>query len=290
MQVLADFWAAYQSTVGFAVVNAFFALSTYAVLSTGVLSFATVAYAAFGGFIGAQLVLATGIDPLLALPAAGVAGAVLAYVVGLLFLRLEGHWMALASLALVLITRVIVLNAPRLTGGVNGLSVPFEISLGALVVLLLIAMLAFHRLSVSWYGVASRAVREDPAVAASLGMVPRKVQTIAFVISGAVGGIGGMLLALMLQFLSPDTFFINIAFTMIAAVVLGGAYHWIGAIIGAAVFTALPVIMQAWLPDIQDVANGIALLVIMIFLPRGLFDPRAWRLRRGSKAERNRHA
>jgi branched-chain amino acid transport system permease protein len=290
MQALADFWAAYQSTVGFAVVNAFFALSTYAVLSTGVLSFATVAYAAFGGFIGAQLVLATGIDPLLALPAAGVAGAVLAYVVGLLFLRLEGHWMALASLALVLITRVIVLNAPRLTGGVNGLSVPFEISLGALVVLLLIAMLAFHRLSVSWYGVASRAVREDPAVAASLGMVPRKVQTIAFVISGAVGGIGGMLLALMLQFLSPDTFFINIAFTMIAAVVLGGAYHWVGAIIGAAVFTALPVIMQAWLPDIQDVANGIALLVIMIFLPRGLFDPRAWRLRRGAKGERGRHA
>jgi branched-chain amino acid transport system permease protein len=280
MQALADVWSAYQSTVGFAVVNAFFALSTYAVLATGVLSFATVAYAAFGGFIGAQLVLATGIDPLLALPAAGLAGAVLAYVVGLLFLRLEGHWMALASLALVLITRVVVLNAPRLTGGVNGLSVPFEVSLGALAVLLLIAMLAFHRLSVSWYGIAARAVREDPAVAASLGMVPRRVQTIAFVISGAVGGIGGMLLALMLQFLSPDTFFINIAFTMIAAVVLGGAYHWAGAIIGAAVFTALPVVMQALLPDIQDVANGVALLLIMIFLPRGLFDPRALRLRR----------
>ena len=43
-----------------------------------------------------------------------------------------------------------------------------------------------------------------------------------------------MLLALMLQFLSPDTFFINIAFTMIAAVVLGGSYHWAGAIIGRA--------------------------------------------------------
>jgi branched-chain amino acid transport system permease protein len=91
----------------------------------------------------------------------------------------------------------------------------------------------------------------------------------------------------MLQFLSPDTFFINIAFTMIAAVVLGGAYHWIGAIIGAAVFTALPVVMQAWLPDIQDVANGVALLVIMIFLPRGLFDPRAIRLRRAPRGGRH---
>ncbi len=292
MEALQDFWDAYQSTLGFVVVNAFFALSAYAVLSTGVLSFATVAYAAFGGFVGAQLVLQTGIDPLLALPVAGLAGALLAYAVGLLFLRLEGHWMALASLALVLITRVIVLNASVLTGGVNGLSVPYEISLGALVLLLLIGMFAFHRLSVSWYGIASRAVREDPAVAASLGMAPRRVQTIAFVISGAVGGIGGMLLALTLQFLSPDTFFINIAFTMIAAVVLGGSYHWVGAVIGAAVFTALPVVMQALVPAIQDVANGAALLLIMIFVPRGLFDPRAIALRRtpAPKAEGRSHA
>ena len=127
-------------------------------------------------------------------------------------------------------------------------------------------------------------MREDPAVAASLGIAPRRIQTIAFVISGAVGGLGGMLLALMLQFISPDTYFVNIAFTMIAAVVLGGSYHWIGAIIGAAVFTALPVVMQTFLPAIQDVANGVALLLIMIFLPRGLVDPRAIRLRRAARA------
>ncbi len=71
---------------------------------------------------------------------------------------------------------------------------------------------------------------------------------------------------------------------MIASVVLGGSYHWIGAIIGAAVFTALPVVMQAVLPAIQDVANGVALLLIMIFLPRGLIDPRAIRLRRAARA------
>ena len=46
MQALCDFWAAYQSTIAFAIVNAFFALSTYAVLSAGILSFATVTYAA----------------------------------------------------------------------------------------------------------------------------------------------------------------------------------------------------------------------------------------------------
>ena len=48
----------------------------------------------------------------------------LAYIVALIFLRLESHWMALASLALILITRVVVINVPSVTGGVNGLSVP----------------------------------------------------------------------------------------------------------------------------------------------------------------------
>ena len=279
MNAILDFWAAYRSTLAFAMVNAFFALSTYAVLSVGILSFATVTFAAFGGFLGVRLVLQTGIDPLLALPVAAAAGAVLSYVIALLFLRLESHWMALASLALILITRVVVINAPGITGGVNGLSVAVTLPFAMLAVVLLVAIVIFWRLSASWYGIAARAVREDASVASTLGIESRRIQTIAFVISGAVGGLGGMLLALVLQYLSPDTFFVNIAFTMIAAVVLGGSYHWVGAIIGAAVFTALPVIAQAVVPDLQDVANGIVLLLIMIFLPRGLVDPRAIRLR-----------
>ena len=275
-----DFWATYQSTLGFSIVNAFFALSTYAVLSVGILSFATVTFAAMGGFLGVQLMLLTGLPPLLVLPLCALSGSIMAVVVALVFLRLESHWMALASLALVLITRVVTLNASKLTGGVYGMSVPVTVPLGALALVLAIAALVFWRLSDSWYGIASRAVREDLAVATTLGIPPRRIQLVAFIISGATGGVGGMLLALTLQYLSPDTYFIHIAFTMIAAVVLGGSYHWAGAILGAAVFTALPVALQAVAPDYEKVANGVVLLLIMIFLPRGLIDPRFWRLRR----------
>jgi branched-chain amino acid transport system permease protein len=277
---LLDLWDAYRSTLSFAIVNALFALSTYAVLSAGILSFATVAFAAAGGFIGTQLALQAHLPTLLVLPGAALAGAVLAYAVALLFLRLESHWMALASLALVLLTRVVAINATALTGGVNGLSVPLFVPFAVMPCLLLFVALVFWRLGASWYGIAARAVREDAAVAATLGIPPQRIQTIAFVISGATGGLGGMALALMLQYLSPDTYYINIAFTMIAAVVLGGSYHWAGAIVGALVFTALPVIAQAVLPEFEKVLNGVALMLIMIFLPRGLIDPRQWRLRR----------
>lgn len=283
MNTLLDLWAAYGSTVVFSMVNAFFALSTYAVLSTGVLSFATVVFAAIGGFLAGQMVAKFGVSLYVAFPLAAIAGGLGAAVVAAAFLRLQSHWMALASLALVLITRVVALNAPGLTGGVNGLFVPTRVSALELAVLLAIVALVFYRLHKSWYGLAALAVREDPAVAETMGIQPRRIQFIGFIVSGLVGGLGGAALACTLQFISPETYFIGIAFTMIASAVLGGSFHWLGPIVGAAVFTALPMTMQAIVPQIEDVAKGVALLLIMVFLPRGLIDPRAARLRKARK-------
>ncbi len=280
MDILEDLWAAYASTLGFAMVNAFFALATYATLSVGILSFGAVTFGAAGGFLGAQMVLHSAVPLPLIFLAAGLAGALVSLLVAMIFLRLESHWMALASLALVLITRVVVLNTPDLTGGVNGLSIPQPLPLGWLAGLLLVTVGVFYALDRSWYGVAARAVREDTSVATCMGIDPRRIQLIAMGISGFVGGLGGVMMALMLQFVSPDTFFIHVAFTMIAGVVLGGSHHWFGPVLGAAVFTALPTVMQAFIPEMQDIGNGAALLLIMIFLPRGLLDPRAMRLRR----------
>jgi branched-chain amino acid transport system permease protein len=283
METLLDLWATYGSTVVFSLINAFFALSTYAVLSTGVLSFTTVVFAAVGGFLAAQMVGHLGVPIYVAFAAAAIGGGLAAAIVAAAFLRLESHWMALASLALVLITRIVALNAPVLTGGVNGLIVPMRVAPLDLAILLAVVTFVFYRLHNSWYGLASRAVREDAAVASTMGIAPKRIQFVAFVISGAVGGIGGAALAFTLQFLSPETYFISIAFTMIASTVLGGSFHWFGSIVGALVFTALPTMMQAVVPQIEDVAKGVVLLLIMIFLPRGLIDPRAIRLRRAAK-------
>lgn len=286
--MLLDLWAGYGSTVAFAMVNALFALSTYAVLSTGLLSFTTVVFAAVGGFLAAQTVGRFGLAVPAAFLLAALGGGLASALVAALFLKLETHWLALASLALVLITRVVALNAPALTGGVNGLIVPQTISPGELAIVLALVSLVFYRLHVSWYGLAARAVREDKAVAATMGIAPYRIQFTAFLISGAVGGIGGAALAFTLQFISPETYFIGVAFTMIASTVLGGSFHWLGPIVGAAVFTALPVVTQAIVPLVEDVAKGMALLLIMIFLPRGLVDPRARGLRRAARAHADR--
>lgn len=283
MEALQDFWAAYGSTLTFAMVNSLFALSTYAVLSAGVLSFTTVTFAAIGGFLAAQMAGHFGLSVYVLFLIAAIGGGLGAAIVASLFLRLESHWMALASLALVLITRVMALNFPTLTGGVNGLVVPITVSQTDLFVLLAVVTLIFYRLHNSWYGLMARAVREDAAVASTIGISPFRTQFIAFLISGVVGGLGGAALAFTLQFISPDTYFISIAFTMIASTVLGGSFHWFGPIVGALIFTALPAAMQAVVPAIEDVAKGIVLVLIMVFLPRGLIDPRAVGLRRAAR-------
>ncbi len=69
----------------------------------------------------------------------------------------------------------------------------------------------------------------------------------------------------------------TLAFVALAAVVLGGAFHWLGALVGGVVFTVLPELLRGWFDQADQILNGIILIVIMIFLPRGLVDPTRWR-------------
>ena len=283
MEAILDFWSAYSTTVAFGIVNSLFALSMYSVLSAGILSFTTVVFAAIGGFVAAQMIGTFGLPLWLAFIIAALAGGLGSAILAAIFLKLETHWMALASLALILISRVVVLNSPSFTGGVMGMVVPVRVSVLELAIVLAIVALVFYRLHKSWYGLAIRAVREDAAAASTMGVSARKIQMIAFLISGVVGGLAGAAYATTLQYISADTFYLGIAFTMIASTVLGGSFFWLGPIVGAFVFTALPTITQAVLPEIQDIAKGIVLLVIMIYLPRGLIDPRARGLRKAAR-------
>ena len=169
---------------------------------------------------------------------------------------------------------VVVRNVPALTGGDNGLTVTRPLSMAVPVVTLLCVMLGFRALHHSWYGIASRVVRDDPAVAAGLGINIRQTRLIGFGVSGFAGGLAGVLLVLVQQFVSPDSFYVHVAFVMITGAVIGGSFHWLGPVLGAIAVTLLPALTETLVPDSQDIGSGIALLLALVFLPRGLFDPR----------------
>jgi branched-chain amino acid transport system permease protein len=265
------------SATGFALAGAMLALSTYVTLWAGLLSFGTVSFAAVGAFTATHLMAESGFGLWPALLAGGIGGGVLAAVAGLLLIRLAEHWLALATVALILVTRVIVVNLGDVTGGSQGQVVPVEVHLWELALIVGLAGLFLARLARSRFGTAAVATREDPTAAATMGVPVRRIQMTAFVISGVLGGMGGVLQAGLLRYIDPDTFYIDLAVTVIACVVLGGAYHWFGSVIGAVVFTGLPAYINQYIAEGQSIINGILLLIIMIWVPGGLIDPLRWR-------------
>lgn len=262
-----------ESTLAFTAVYSLFAMSTYAVLWTGVFSVASVFFGACAGYVYANLFSHFNLGLLVGVPVGMVTGAVAALLVSLIVLHLKSHYMAMATIAIVLISQVLILNITSFTNGAAGMLVTTRASLWVLLVIVAAFGFLFSRLRKSRFGMAAQVVREDPDVARSLGINPIRIRRIGFLISGAVGGAAGVLLADQLQFISPDTYYITLAFTMLASVVLGGAFHWAGGIVGAFVYEFLPLLLQNWVGGDSLIVNGVLLIVIMIYLPRGIVDP-----------------
>ncbi|NYD59528.1 branched-chain amino acid transport system permease protein [Nocardioides marinisabuli] len=283
---MSSLWEQYRSVVEFAFANAIFGLSTWIAMWAGVFSLAGASFGAVGGFTAAHLDLTYGSGPAVQLLAGAVGGLLAAAVLSVLLLKLESHWMAMATIALILITRVVVLSAEGLTGGSVGTGLFRRVDLITIVVLVAVICFALARLRHSKFGLAAHAVREDAAVAAALGINPFTIRATAFAASGMVAGVGGVVLANLLQYIGPDTFYITLAFTMAAAMVLGGTYHWAGPLVGAIVFVGLPEVVRSYIGDIDELITGALLVVIMVWLPRGLVDPQRRlprRRRRGSQ-------
>lgn len=269
-----EFFTDYKTTFTFGLIYGLFALSTYSALASGVLSVAAASFGAVGGFTYARIRVDHDLGLWSGLMIGVAVGALTALILSFVLLRLASHYVAMATIALVLITRVFIINLPDLTGGANGMAVPRQSSLWSVLAVTAVCLFVFARLANSRYGMSAVTVREDPQAASTLGVDPRHVQRVALLLSGAIGGAAGVLMADQLQFIGPNTFYIDLAFTMLAAVVLGGAYHWFGAIVGAMVFRFLPELLSEFIDDGHEIANGILLVIIMIYLPRGIVDPR----------------
>lgn len=270
---------AWMITLQFAGVNALFALAVYASLWTGVLSLAPVFFGAVSAFTFGYFAGTLGMSPFLGLLLGAALGAALGAVTAGLLIRLDSHYLAMATIAMVLIGRVLILNLPEQTGGATGTLVPGDLGTWAwLIGTLVVAAYVLARLAGSRFGLAADAVREDPAVAETLAISPRRIQFVGMVVSGVFGGAAGILQSSFLRYIGPDTFYTHLGFVTLAAVVLGGAFHWLGPIVGAIVFTILPELLREPMGEYDRVVTGVLLVLIIIYMPRGLVDVRRLRL------------
>ncbi|MCB1287520.1 MAG: branched-chain amino acid ABC transporter permease [Mycobacterium sp.] len=252
-------------------------------------------------------------------PIAMAATALAGLILGTPTLRLRGDYLAIVTLGFGEIIRLMADNLSGITNGPRGLNAVAYPRIGQseelpdgvfssgnssgdanygtwwfwlgliliVVILLLVGNLERSRVGRAWV-----AIREDEDAAEVMGVNTFRFKLWAFVIGAAIGGLSGALYAGQVQYVAPPTFNIINSMLFLSAVVLGGQGNKLGVIFGAFVIVYLPnrllgvEVMGINLGDLKYLFFGLALVVLMIFRPQGLFPVRQQLLTYGKSARR----
>ena len=273
---LDDLLFAYGSLIYGIGVNAILAMSMYVVLALGQLSMGQAAFMGVGAYTGVLLTLHVGLPFPLVLVAAALAPALVAVVIAVPTLRLSGVYLAIATIGLGQVLRIVYLNTEALGGalGINGIPEKsnFWIIYGLLAVFLVLLQLAVR----SKIGRAFEAIREDEDAARVMGIDVARYKLTALVVSAALAGVAGALNAHYSYFIGPNEYGFEQAVSILSYAVLGGISTPLGSVLGAFVLTALPEVLRPF-HDFRLVFNGLIIVLVVIFLPRGLLGGRARR-------------
>ena len=278
-------WSVYSNLVLSLGTNSLLALSIYLTLSCGMLAMANAAFMGIGAYTSSILTLNYGWPFPLAIAAGMAAPALVAFVIGRPTLRLSGVYLAMATLAFGEVVRLCILRAEGLTGGALGLNgIPqltqwWHVLLAVVLVLFLLA-----RLRRSNIGRAFEAIKEDETAAGLMGIDVNGHKMLAFALGAAIAGLAGVLDAHLTFFIGPQEFGFDRGVEIITMTILGGINSLFGPVIGAAIITLLPELLRSF-QDYRAVANGLILVVIVLFLPKGLWNP-AWMRKAAGLAKR----
>jgi branched-chain amino acid transport system permease protein len=238
-----------------------------------------------------------GISPVLALCIAPLLTGAVAAVIGVPLLRLRGHYLAFATLALHLILLAVLFAQDRFTGGQDpGLLVTRQLEVfghringemhaavvwGVVLVTLLVALNLVN--SRSGRALQTIATSERTAAAAGIGVASHKLRL--FILSAGLAGLAGGLYVFLLQFLSPDAFRLFLSIQFVVMVTVGGLGSIYGAVVGAVTITLLedrlrdlgtrPELLGLNLPDQAPQVFSVGvfaliLILVILFFPRGL--------------------
>lgn len=279
MRSLDDFLWAYEGLIHAVGINSLLALSIYLVLAVGQLSMGQAAFMGIGAYSGALLTLKLGVPFPLALLGSAVVPAVVALLIGSPTIRLTGVYLAISTIALGEILRV-VLNNLEFTGSALGLSgIPHRTETWMIYSTLAIVLFCLFRLGRTSLGRAMEALREDEVAAAVAGINLPKFKLFTLTASAALAGLAGAFSAHSASFVGPNEYGFEAAVSILSFALLGGIVTPLGPVLGAAILTMLPEALRG-LADWRLVINGLIIVIAVLFLPRGLLP---LRLRRSPK-------
>ena len=286
MEWLDNFWSVYSNLVLTLGTNSLLALSIYLTLSCGMLAIANAAFMGIGAYASALLTMRYGLPFPLALAAGMTAPALMAFVIGKPTLRLSGVYLAMATLAFGEVVRIALLNAESITGGALGLNgIPQSTQWWHVALALGLTLALLWRLRRSKVGRAFESIKEDETAAGLMGIDVAAYKMLAFVLGAAIAGLAGTLNAHLTFFIGPGEYGFDRAVDILTMTILGGIGNLTGPVVGAVILTLLPELLRSF-KDFRLVVNGFILVLIVLFLPKGISDParlREWLGRPGGR-------
>lgn len=240
----------------------------------GLVSLGTASFFGVGAYVLAGLVNHADLPLALALPAGGVAAALLAVLVSPAVFRLRGLYFTVGTLALAEALRLFMINFNGF-GGATGLFLAqdppgLRALYGIALSLLLLATGVMTLATRSRFSILLRAVRDDEDAAAQIGVRAFRVKLAAFVVASFLTGVAGALQGLKLGAIEPyGSFGMAWTITVLAIVVIGGQGLRAGPLAGALFIVGVGELLADW-PALNLAVTGVILIVVIRFAPQGL--------------------
>ena len=237
---------------------------------TGQFSLGHAGFMAVGAYIGVILTTNFHLPLIVAMLACRAAAALLGALIGLPTLRLSGDYLAIATLGLGEIIRIVIMNIQYVGGAAGFSGIPHLTTFPWVFFTMLFTLFFIKNFVNSTHGRACIAIRENEIAAAAMGINTTKYKVMAFTIGAAFAGIAGVLFAHCFYIISPSSFTFMQSFNYLIMVVLGGLGSLTGSVAGAFVVTALSAALADW-PEFRMIIYALALIFLMFYRPQGLF-------------------
>ena len=262
-----------QTTLAAICINIILAVSLNLITGfTGQFSLGHAGFMSIGAYVCAIITLRISTIPgfILGVLAGALTAAIVGVLVGLPTLRLRGDYLAIATLGMAEIIRIIFLNMDSITNGAAGLQdIPQFTNWRWLFLYTAGTILIISNFIRSSHGRACISIREDEIASEAMGVNSTRYKVTAFTIGAFFAGIAGALYASTFNFIDPKIFGFSKSIDILVIVVLGGLGSISGSIIAAILLGIITTYLQAF-ANIQMILYSLLLIIIMIFRPQGL--------------------
>jgi branched-chain amino acid transport system permease protein len=261
----------YAGIINLALINIILAVSLNLIVGfTGQLCLGHAGFMSIGAYVSAVITQKAGLPFFVSILIGAIVACLFAALIGYPTLKLTGDYFAITTLAFGEIIRIIIMNIDYVGGARGFTGIPIKTNFTLAFLFAVIVVIIIYNIIHSSQGRAMLSVRENEIAAESMGINAFKYKMMAFIIAAFFAGIAGGLYAHYMGYIQPASFDFNKSIDFLTFVVFGGMGSLSGSIIATIFLTFLPELLRG-MQEYRMIIYPLALIILMIFRPQGLF-------------------